>query len=255
MCFFLVQVTVPTPVAGARRHVIETVDGRGRIVARTEASAESGSGTVRAGPISTPHAEVRVHALDSQGQLLAQGAVRLRVRRRPRRDGWPIYFYNARFFLPQPLLVRRFDANGSLGVSAYMPVRVDRSPLGRDEVRAADRLDIPYAVQTSGWITPRGGTAPDRTPVPPPDPDDPNSQPLPNLSLTDVGRVAGGMSGDTTAGQRMADGNVLFYRVADDEPTPPYFDASHDPQALPCTSPPTPIGRSPASRTWSRALR
>ncbi len=220
-----VVVTVPTPVVGATLYVIDTVDGRGRVVARTKASPTTGSEPVSAGSLDTPYAEFRVHALDMQGQLIAQAVRRFRLRRRSGLDGWPVHFWNWQPLLPQPLLVRHFDTNASLGVWTLRALGDDS--LDSDIAASADRINMPYGVSASSWIIVRGGTAPDGTPI-----IGRNGQPVPQLSLTDAARIAAGRADDAVTAANLADGNILFYLIGDQEPRPPRTDASHDLETL-----------------------
>jgi hypothetical protein len=218
------QITItPAPVAGAALYVADTVDGRNRVVARSEIPP-GGSATIDAAPLETPFAELRVHALDGQGQLLAQAVRGLRVRRRSGIDGFPLHFWNTVQTIPQTLMVRQLDAHSSFGISSLY--NVGERALDTDLGTAADRLNVPYGMSTSGWLRASGGIAPDGTGEVLPD------GTLRPFSLTNATAIANGRTRDTDQARAVADGNVLFYHVADDEPDPPRTDVSHDPETL-----------------------
>jgi hypothetical protein len=207
-----VRVT-PAVVDQASLIVIDTVDGRGRAVQRTEVRPGRASAPIGARALETPHGELRVHAINAQGELLAQGFRRFRVRRRSGGEGWPVIFWNRELGLPRPLLVRHLDASASLGVGALFDMGGDKT-VENDLLRAADHLDVPYGVSIK-WIVASGGTAPDGTTAG-------------TFSLTNWSDIATMRDNATRIARNLADCNVLFYALGADEPVPPRPDASHD---------------------------
>lgn len=209
----IVRITPSGPVA-ATGYVVDLLDGRGRVLERVSVAAGA-SATVDAGRIETPRAEVRIHALNAAGRLIGQALRAFRIRARTGVGRWPIHFWNdAGVLLPIPLLVRHLDANTSLGISGYFLLPRQHE----DVVAAADRLGVPYVVRSSGYLRTSGGEAPDGSGSP--------------FSLTDGEAIASGRVLDTREAASFADANVLYYRVADDEPDPPMTDVSYDARTL-----------------------
>jgi hypothetical protein len=206
----------PVGPATATHYIVELLDGRGRVLTRTYVAATGGT-AITAERIETPRAELRVHALDVAGQLVGQAVQAYRVRGRTDARRWPIHFNNYPAYLPQPLLIRHLETSASLGISGYF-LLASPSPTEDDTIRAADHLGIPYVVQGAGWLFTSGGTAPDGTGG--------------LFSLTNAEAVAAGMTRDTNAASALAATNVLYYRLADDEPDPPHSDVSFDPATL-----------------------
>src|SRR5262249_17417680 len=81
----------PTGVPGATNYVAELVDGRRRVVARTNV-APGGAGLVSPCRVETPYAELRLHALDATGRLLGQGVKTYLVRHRTGLGRFPVHF-------------------------------------------------------------------------------------------------------------------------------------------------------------------
>src|SRR5262249_44447081 len=142
--------------------------------------------------------------------LVGQGYRPLRIRSRTPLASWPVHFWNESRSLPQPLQVRRLDTNRSLGVSAYFLLQDPQPRVAGALMAAADRLSVPYVVAagslryTSGGETATGdGSA---------------------ISLTDAEYARNGQVADRALAASLADRNVLYYRLADDEPDPPSTD-------------------------------
>ena len=188
-----IQVT-PTLPAGATHAVIDLMDGRGRACTRLDV-VPGVTATIPVSDIGTPTVEIRVHALDAAGQLLAQGFFRTRVRMRTSFGTWAAHFWNTALSLAQPLQVRRLDANRSLGVPGYFLLGDSTDEL----IVAADRVSTPYVVQSSGWLYCSGGQTPGGTQAP--------------ISLVNTQQTVAGQSNDRILASSFADLNVLYYRV------------------------------------------
>lgn len=203
-------------IEASGEYVLELLDGRGRILERVNLTV-GGSLALDISRVETPYAEVRVHALDASRQLVGQAFLPLRIRRRAGADRWTIHFWNTAMVLPNALMARHLAAQASLGISGYfsLPASVSASD---DTIAAADRLGIPYVVQSSGWLHAAYGTPSSGSGYP--------------FTLTDGEEIATGRAGDTNLAASLADANVLYYRLADDEPDPPDTDVSFDDQAL-----------------------
>jgi hypothetical protein len=213
-----IQVT-PTLPSGATHAVIDLVDGMGRICARAEVPA-GGTGTLGFVDISTPTVEIRLHALNMSGALIGQGFLQTKVSTRTGFDGWPLHFWNSDLALPHPLQVRRLAANASLGVPAYFLVRSPyHNSIGDPElVAAADRIGVPYVIESSNWLYTAGGQTP--------------SGAGSAISLTDTQQTIAGQNNDRALADSLANANVLYYRAADDEPDPPRTDVCSAPRTL-----------------------
>jgi hypothetical protein len=207
-----IQVT-PTLPARATHALVDLVDGRGRICARADVNSGA-SAELTFVNVNTPSAEIRVHALNAAGQLLAQGFLQMRLKVRTEFDAWAAHFWNTPLSLPHRLQVRRLDANLSLGVPAYMPLGDATDEL----ISAADRISSPYVVQSSGWLYCSGGQTLGGNQSP--------------ISLVNTQQTLIGQGLDRTLATSFADFNVLYYRAADDEPDPPATDVCFAPQTL-----------------------
>jgi hypothetical protein len=207
-----IQVT-PTLPAGATHVLVDLVDGRGRICARVDVLA-GGTANHSFTSVTTPSAELRLHAVNAVGELVGQGFLKTRVKMRAGFDRWPAHFWNSPLSLPHWLQVRRLDANRSLGVPGYFLV----GDPGDELIAAADRIATPYVVQSSGWLYTSGGQTQAGAGSP--------------ISLTDAVQTSAGQAGDRAIAGNFAAANVLFYRVADDEPDPPKTDVCFAPRTL-----------------------
>jgi Beta-galactosidase trimerisation domain len=212
----------PAGPASATAYIVDLLDGRGRVLERKRIAA-GGRATMVVNRIGTPHAETRVHALDAAGRLVGQTLRQFRVRGRVSGAFWPIHFQNNYFrtasnlMLQQSLMVRHLDAQASMGISAYY--KVSMPPRAQDDdIAAADRLAVPYVPDTGGWLVSRGGMTPGGSEAP--------------WSLTDGEAIATGMQREAHNAAVSADSNVLYYKLADDEPGPPDIDVSHDARTL-----------------------
>jgi hypothetical protein len=206
------QVT-PTLAPGATHALVDLVDGRGRICARADV-LPGASATLAFANVNTPSADIRVHALNSAGELLAQGFLQARITMRTGFDTWAAHFWNTSLSLPHRLQVRRLDANRSLGAPAYMFLGNATEEL----IAAADRISSPYVVQSSGWLWCNGGQTAGGNQGP--------------ISLVNTQQTITGQGFDRTLAASFADLNVLYYRAADDEPDPPATDVCFAPETL-----------------------
>jgi hypothetical protein len=218
-----IQIT-PRGPDGATQHVVDLLDGRGRVLVRERISGGV-SATIAVNRIETPRAEVRVHALDTAGRLVGQALRTIRIRGRTGMENWLIHFWNNSgvLYLPQPLLVRHLDAYTSLGVSAYFPLTEPHpgnvaAILRNDIVTAADRLAVSYSVEASAWLANigDGGQSPPTVGGPC------------IFRLTDGATVAAGMTRDTALARACTDLNILYYRIGGDEPHSVSTDVSFD---------------------------
>jgi hypothetical protein len=201
----------PNLTVGASYALVDLVDGRGRICTRANV-LPGATATIAFTDIDTPAAEIRLHAINAAGQLIGQGFFATRVRMRTGFDAWAAHFWNNELSLPRPLQVRRLDANRALGVPAYF---LDPS----DElIAAADRVSVPYVVQSSGWLYCSGGQTPGGNQGP--------------ISLVNTQQTITGENNDRALAGSFADLNVLYYRAADDEPDSPRTDVCVAPQTL-----------------------
>lgn len=207
-----IQVT-PTLPAGTTHALVDLVDGRGRICARADVN-RGVSATLGLANVNTPLAEIRLHALNASGQLLAQGFLQTRLRIRTGFDTWAAHFWNTPLSLPHRLQIRRLDANLSLGAPAYMFLNDASDEL----IPAADRISCPYVMQSSGWLYCSGGQTSSGNQGP--------------ISLVNTAQTRSGQGVDRTLAASCANLNVLYYRAADDEPDPPTTDVCFAPQTL-----------------------
>ena len=204
--------------AGAAKYLVQLVDGRTRMLAQQLVQGGN-SARVSFERVETASAEVRVHALDGNGSLVAQGVKSFRVRPRFAWNPWPIHFWNnANVRVPGSLLMRYFDSHASFGISAYFRMEGAKpNEEVRDVIEACDRLGLSYAVSAGGWLSvsqpPAGGVATE-------------------TSLTNGEGVVEGMSDDKARGKAWSDTNVLLYKVQDDEPDPPETDSGFDARSI-----------------------
>ena len=204
--------------AGAVTHLVQLLDGRKRILAQQTVPAGDAA-RVSFERIETASAEVRVHALAANSDLVGQGFRMFRVRPRFHWNTWPIHFWNnADVRVPASLLTRYFDAHASFGISAYFRFEpAQPNDEVRDVLNACDRLGLSYAVTAGAWL--------------------PLSQPpavgiATETSLTDAEGVVTGTSNDKARGKAWSNTNVLYYKVQDDEPDPPETDSGFDARSV-----------------------
>lgn len=138
---------------------------------------------------------------------------------RTRFDVWPSHFWNNRRVLPLPLQVRRLDANRALGVTAYY--HLNEASVEDLVVAAADRVATPYVARSSGWVSVPLGSGQATF-------DGTGSA----ISLTDDQAIVTGQAADRELASGLADANVLYYQVGDDDPKVPRTDVCYAERTL-----------------------